>query len=203
MATETLTRARYLWTADGRPAGDESFELAQGERGAAARVERARFSAAARLDPAWRLESLEASARGGGRERSARYRWDEDAWVGRLSGTPPAEVALPMTSELEATCETAFFDFVFLKRAALAPLSQRRIELLRVRLDTLETEQGHQIVERLADARLEGDGAAPTAQVFRVTDELGRQDLIWTREDGVCLRRAAADGSQERYRLAP
>jgi len=191
---------RYLWWEAGKPAGGETFKIQKEAEGARVQLERRSpdggvLALNASFDNAWRIVRLELERDG----RSATYGWDGDTWVGRIRGG--AETAIPMAGELDADCTTAFFDLAFLARAALPPLSQRRIELLRVRPDTFETEQSHQIVERIPDATLDWNGVPLTVRCYRLTDDLGRQELIWTREDGLCLRRAAADGSSESYRL--
>lgn len=202
MQIAEATRGRYLVWEDGAPSGGEAFELFREEGGARAKAERRTadgkllYSAEARFDGAWRLVSLQLSAGG----KTGSYGWDGDAWVGRVRGR--AEQALPMVGELDALCPGALFDLIFIARVALPPLSQRRVELLRVSPETLETEEGHVIVERLPDAELEWDGSARVVQHYRATDEHGRQDLLWVGDGGVCLKRVCVDGARPRYALA-
>ena len=194
---------RYRWCESGRHIGDEVIDINKGLDGVLARFMRyapdgsSLLAVSARFDDSWRIGSMKLEQGG----RSASYGWDEDSWVGSIGGGAARQVAIPMVGDLDADCPSALFDFVFLMRAALPPLSQRRIELLRVQPQTLETEQTYQIVERLPDAELPWDSVRLPMRRYRLTDDAGRQELLWTREDGLCLRRAAADGTEDRYRL--
>lgn len=202
MQIADATRARYIVWEEGEPSGGETFVLFREQGGARAKTERRTaqgrllHSAEARFDGSWKLLSLGISADG----RSGSYRWDGDAWLGRVRGQ--GEQALPMVGELDAGCSGALFDMVFIARVALPPLSQRRVELLRVSPETLETEQAYVIVERLPDAELGWDGAVRTVQHYRATDEAGCRDLIWVGDGGLCLKRTSADGARPRYALA-
>jgi hypothetical protein len=113
----------------------------------------------------WRREGA-AAAR-------ASWRWEADSWVGTLEAAGGGgEAVWPMASGLQPLFPAVISDFLLVKRLALAPGSQRRLETLPVPVGALEAQPSHVLVDRLDE------------RVYRVTDDQGRASTLSVDEAG-------------------
>jgi|SRR5579883_3114470 len=151
----------------------------------------------------WKLAYLEILKTADGRETTARYRWDDGAWVGEIAASGERrEVCIPMASELEIVIPIPAFEGQFLRRVALPVLSQRRVETVAIDLGDLSAAQSHCIIERLADGTRDVNGAKARAAAYRWTDEFGAQEFVWINQANVALGRADRFEGALRYWLS-
>lgn len=150
----------------------------------------------ARLSRDWEVQSLDFLIRIPRPECRVLYSWDDGAWIGLLRSPGGEEIrsAWPMSRGMQPVFPCALSDALLLRRSALGPYSQKRLELLEVGELSLETTPSYALIDRLGSLKRDFPTGTVDADRYRWVDACGNSCELWTNRDGIVLEKQAHDG---------
>lgn len=152
----------------------------------------------ARVSRDWQVLALrfENMSREGSKICSADYRWEGDAWFGRIRTFQDEshDVSWPMSGRVQPAFRAAVFDAFLINHLALGLYASKRVELLEIQEDSLQMVQTHGIWDHLEGSTRKTSLGEMEADCYRRVDPCRGVSWIWVGPRGFVVEASWEDG---------